>query len=66
MNRLLIGVFAFLIVFAAVPDGNAQPACLQVCFDQDLTETAAPDCPDGPPGSVVDETTWGRIKAQYR
>ncbi len=55
MNRLLIGVFAFLIVFAAVPDGNAQPACLQVYFDQDLTETVAPSCPDGPPGSVVGE-----------
>jgi len=55
MNRLLIGFFAVLILFAAVPDGNAQPAYLQVYFDQDLTETVAGSCPYEMPGTVVSE-----------
>jgi hypothetical protein len=55
MNRLLICVFTVLIVVTAVPDGNAQSAYLQVYFDEDLTETTAPNCPLDAPGTVVDE-----------
>lgn len=42
-------------MFAAVSDGNAQPAYLQVYFDEALTETVASSCPDGLPGTVVDK-----------
>ncbi len=53
MNRLLIGVFAVFLVLSAVPDGNAQPAYLQVYFDEALTETGAPSCPSELPATVI-------------
>ncbi len=55
MKLLLTCVVAFALFCATVPDGNAQPAYLQVYFDQDLTETVAPSCPYGPPGTEVTE-----------